>query len=56
MFLSSFKQRLVDTNLQEWHTELYNNKKLEMNSMYKNNLSFENYLSIDMYQKHKVHV
>ena len=38
VFLSLFKQRLGDTYmyLQEWHTELSNNGKLEMYSMYIN--------------------
>ena len=49
VFLSLLKQRLDDTYLQEWHTELFNNVKLEM---YKSSLSIENYLF--MYQKHKV--
>ena len=30
VFLSLLKQRLGDTYLQEWHTELSNNGKLEM--------------------------
>ena len=38
VFLSLFKQRLGDTYmyLQEWHTELSNNGKLQMYSMYTN--------------------
>ena len=39
VFLSLFKQRLGDTYLQEWHTELSKNGKLEMYVMCTNSFS-----------------
>ena len=53
-FLSIFKQRLIDTNFQEWHDDCNSNSKMKYYVKYKNVLNFEIYLSTDIFWKHKI--
>ena len=54
LFIETFKQRLMDTSSQDWHSDVLNSRKLELYSTYKSQLSFEVYLTVDMYYKHKI--
>ena len=53
MFLSELKQRLIDTAVQNWHSDVITNHKLNMYSLYKSTLEIETYLKINMYWKHR---
>ena len=54
LFLELFKQRLLDTSLQNWHSDVMDNRKLETYSTYKIDFCLETYLTIDMYHKHRI--
>ena len=53
-FLALYKQRLVDISTQEWHSDITENRKLDTYILYKSELSFETYLSIDIMPKHRI--
>ena len=53
-FLALHKQRLVDISTQEWHSDITENRKLDTYILYKSELSFETYLSIDIMPKHRI--
>ena len=52
--ISRCKQRLLDTSLQNWHSDVMDNRKLETYSTYKIDFCLETYLTIDMYHKHRI--
>ena len=54
LFLELFKQRLLDTSLQNWHSDVMDTRKLETYSIHKINFCLETYLTIDMYHKHRI--
>ena len=53
-FLALYKQRLVDISTQEWHSDITENRKLDTYILYKSELFFETYLSIDIMPKHRI--
>ena len=53
-FLALYTQRLVDISIQEWHSNITENRKLDPYILYKSEMSFETYLSIDIMPKHRI--
>ena len=39
LFIETYKQRLMDTSSQDWHSDVLNSRKLELYSTYKSQLS-----------------
>ena len=44
----------MDISTQEWHSDITENRKLDTYILYKSELSFETYLSIDIMPKHRI--
>ena len=47
--LKHLNKGLMDTSLQDWHSDVLNSGKLELYSTYKSQLSLEVDLTVDMY-------
>ena len=45
-FLSWYKQRLVDISTQEWHSDITENRELDMYILNRSELSFETFVLI----------
>ena len=54
LFIEILKQRLLDTSLQDWHSDVMDNIKLEIYYTYKTEFGLETYLSINMFHKHSI--
>ena len=53
--ISRIIQRLLDTSLKNWHSDVMDNRKLETYSTYKIDFCcLETYLTIDMYHNHRI--
>ena len=54
MFISSFKQRVIDCCTQKWNDDVSNSSRCHHYKHYKSLLNTEKYLSIDLTPKYKI--